>query len=140
MSTMLNYLKQFLSVLSIELPRITDVDATYLRVYPNMVCLVDNNSSTRIFIIPEVMECFTYIYPNRYCSVAQFRDFSRIINIYIDYQLHSVGLFNELKNEQIKNETPVCWYFVATIPIFEEPEESEESEEPEQHIEENDNF
>ena len=121
MSAMLNYFKRFEPVLSKESPEISECCATYLRAYPNMVYVLDGIYSTKLFLFPDAMECFTYIYPNRYCSAAQFNDFGRIINQYLKYQSRSTRLFNELKKEQPKNIVPVFpvhWYVIAKIPIF----------------------
>ena len=131
MTTMLDHFKQSMSDLSTEPQKSTVIEATYLRIHPNMVWINGVNSSTSVFLIPAAMECFTYIYPNRYCSEAQFNDFGSIINMYYKYQLSSTRLFNELKKEKAKNVAPVfpvCWYVITTMPMFEEPE---------QHAEEN---
>ena len=133
MTAIFNYFMQYTKVLTTEPPKILDVDASYLRVFTDMVCVVDDSySSRKVFMIPEVMQCFTYIYPNRCCSVAQFNDFRNIINKYIDYHYRSTGLFDEIKNEQIKAGVPVPvfpidWYIVAKIPIFEKPEQHTEA-------------
>ena len=130
MSAMFNYFKQFTSALNKESPKISECCATYLRAYPNMVYVVDGSSSTKLFLFPDAMECFTYIYPNRYCSAEQFSDFGRIINQYLEYQRRSIRLFNELKREQPKNIVPVFpvyWYVNATIPIFAVPAPTEEN-------------
>ena len=130
MSAMLNYFKRFEPVLSKESPEISECCATYLRAYPNMVYVLDGIYSTKLFLFPDAMECFTYIYPNRYCSAAQFSDFSKIINQYLKYQSRSTRLFNELKKEQPKNIVPVFpvhWYVIAKIPIFAVPAPTEEN-------------
>ena len=133
MTAIFNYFEQFIQVLSTEPPKISECCATYLRAYPDMVYVIDGSSSTKVFMIPEVMKCFTYIYPNRYCSLTQFRNFGKIMNEYYKCQLSSTGLFNELKNGQARNVTPVFpvyWYVIATMPMFEEPEQrAEEVEE-----------
>ena len=135
MTAIFNYFMQYTQVLTKEPPKILDVDASYLRVFTDMVCVVDDSySSRKVFMIPEVMKCFTYIYPNRYCSAEQFDDFGKIMNLYYEYQLSSTGLFNELKNGQARNEAPVFpvyWYVIATMPIFEVPEQH-----PEEAVEE----
>ena len=130
MSAMLNYFKRYMSVLNKESPEISECCATYLRAYPNMVYVLDGIYSTKLFLFPDAMECFTYIYPNRYCSAEQFSDFSKIINQYLEYQRRSIRLFNELKREQPKNIVPVFpvyWYVNATIPIFAVPAPTEEN-------------
>ena len=122
MSAMFNYFKQFTSALNKESPKISECCATYLRAYPNMVYVLDGSASTKLFLFPDAMECFTYIYPNRYCSAAQFNDFCKIINQYLKCQSSTTRLFNELKREQPKNIVPVFpvhWYVIAKIPIFE---------------------
>ena len=130
MSAMLNYFKQYISVLNKESPEISECCATYLRAYPNMVYVLDGIYSTKLFLFQDAMECFTYIYPDRYCSAEQFSDFSKIINQYLEYQRRSIRLFNELKREQPKNIVPVFpvhWYVIATIPIFAVPAPTEEN-------------
>ena len=130
MSAMLNYFKKFMPVLNKESPEISECCATYLRAYPNMVYVLDGIYSTKLFLFPDAMECFTYIYPNRYCSAEQFNDFSKIINQYLKYQRKSIRLFNELKREQPKNIVPVFpvhWYVIAKIPIFAVPAPTEEN-------------
>lgn len=135
MTAIFDYFQQYTKVLTTEPPKILDVDASYLRVFTDMVCVVDDSySSRKVFLIPEVMKCFTYIYPNRYCSAEQFDDFGKIMNMYYEYQLSSTGLFNELKNGQARNEAPVFpvyWYVIATMPMFEVPEQH-----PEEAVEE----
>ena len=130
MTAIFDYFEKFIKVLSTEPPKILDIDVSYLRVFTDMVCVVDGSySSRKVFMIPEVMKCFTYIYPNRYCSAAQFDDFGKIMNMYYENQLSSTRLFNELKNGQARNESPVfpvCWYVVSKLPMFEVPEQHPE--------------
>ena len=140
MTAIFDYFQQYTKVLTTEPPKILDVDASYLRVFTDMVCVVDDSYSSRsVFLMPDAMECFTYIYPNRYCSAEQFDDFGKIMNLYYEYQLSSTGLFNELKNGQARNEAPVFpvyWYVIATMPMFEVPEQHTEEVEAKEAIEE----
>ena len=127
MTAIFDYFQQYTKVLTTEPPKILDIDVSYLRVFTDMVCVVDGSySSRKVFLIPEVMKCFTYIYPNRYCSAAQFDDFGNVMNMYYEYQLSSTRLFNELKKEQARNVAPVFpvhWYVIATMPMFEVSEQ-----------------
>ena len=134
MSAMLNYFKQSMHELSKEQSKLPVIEATYSRIHPNMIWIIDDNSSTTstsVFLMPDAMECFTYIYPNKCCSMAQFRDFVEIINKYLGDKLSSTGLINDIKDEQVKVGAPVPvfpidWYIVAKIPIFEKPEQHTE--------------
>ena len=131
---MLNYFKQFMHKFSKEQSKLPVIEATYSRIHPNMIWIIDDNSSTTstsVFLTQDAMECFTYIYPNKCCSMAQFRDFVGIINEYLGDKLSSTGLINEIKDEQVKVGAPVPvfpvdWYIVAKIPIFEKPEQHTE--------------
>ena len=119
MSAMLNYFRQFMNSLSTEQPIIPDVEIAYLGSYPNLVCVIeDDGFVNHVFIKPDVFDCFMYVYPNRFCSLAQFIDFGNIINTYLVNQMNTDGLFNNF-NQQGMNGTQifqVSWYFTAVLP------------------------
>ena len=119
MLTMLNYFRQFMNELSTEQPRISDIELSYLGSYPNLVCVVeDDGSVNHVFMISDVFDCFMCVYPNRFCSLAQFVDFGNIINTYLVNQMNTVGLLNNF-NQQGMNGTQifqVSWYFIAVLP------------------------
>ena len=133
MSAMLNYLRQFIQNLSTEQPRISDIEISYLGSYPNLVCVIEDDGSVdHVFIKPDVFDCFMYVYPNRFCSLAQFIDFGNIINTYLVNQMNTDGLFNNF-NQQGMNGTQifqVSWYFIAVLPpAFGMPEQQNMDEE-----------